>query len=160
MLSRLSVLVARLERIASRLLIFGFVSLIVVNVTMRYVAGMPIIFAEELAAIMLAWLVFVSISLSIHERSQIAITLLTDRLPRGVALWLDRSMNVLIAAMLVVLLWKSVEWLRSPVVEFEQIITVGWAKAPFFTVVPIFCVTSLLHVLAHLFSDRVREVPA
>ncbi len=160
MLNRVSLIIAHMERIASRLLIFGFVSLIVVNVTMRYVAGQPIMFAEELAAIMLAWLVFVSISLSMHERSQIAITLLTDRLPANAALWLERSMNALVAVMLAVLLWKSLEWLRSPVVEFEQIITTGWPKAPFFTVVPIFCLTSLLHVLAHLFSNRATEVSA
>mgnify|MGYP002714962901 CR=1 FL=1 len=72
---------ARVERWASRLLVASFVALIVSNVAMRYVLGRPLVFAEELAAILLVWLAFVSISISIHDRAQIGVTLLTDRLP-------------------------------------------------------------------------------
>ena len=57
------------------------------------------------------------------------------------------------AAMLAVLLWFSAKWVNSPAVDFEQIITTGWAKAPFFWIVPVFCVTALVHVLADLWES-------
>jgi hypothetical protein len=61
--------------------------------------------------------------------------------------------------MLAALLWASIGWLRSPATAFEQIITTGWAKLPFFLIVPIFCATSLIHMLATLLVpiDTERE---
>ena len=141
---------AQLERWASRLLVVGFVGLIVANVCMRYVVGRPIIFAEELAAILLVWLAFIATSITIHSRAQIGVTLLVDSLALPYRKIVDLVVWILIAAMLVVLLKAGITWVRSPVVDFEQVITTGWAKAPFFTIFPIFCACALIHVLAHI----------
>lgn len=149
-LPTLSGWLVRLERWASRALVVGFVGLIVVNVAMRYLAGRPIVYAEELAAILLVWLALVAVSISIHDKAQIGVTLVSDALPPGARRGLEIVVWALIAAMLALLLRQGVIWVRSPVVAFEQIITTGWAKAPFFTIVPIFCATALVHALGHL----------
>lgn len=140
----------RLERWASRALVLGFVGLIVVNVAMRYVAGRPLVYAEELAAILLVWLTLVAVSISIHDKAQIGVTLVSEALPGTARRALDVLVWALIAAMLGLLLRQGVIWVRSPAVAFEQIITTGWAKAPFFTIFPIFCFTALIHTLGHL----------
>ncbi|SDD34568.1 TRAP-type C4-dicarboxylate transport system, small permease component [Paracoccus isoporae] len=140
----------RVERWASRLLVTAFVTLIVANVAMRYVLTRPIVFAEELAAILLVWLAFTATSITIHDRSQIGVTLLTGHLPRPFRHSIDLAVRVIVAAILAVLLWTSLTWVRSPAVSFEQIITTGWPKAPFFWIVPIFAATALIHVLAQL----------
>ena len=57
--------------------------------------------------------------------------------------------SVLVAFMLAVLLWKSVAWVLSPNVGFEQVITTGWAKWPFFLVVPVWAATSLKRRLGY-----------
>ncbi|MFV0384184.1 TRAP transporter small permease [Paracoccus sp. (in: a-proteobacteria)] len=147
-LSGFSHLLAHVERWASRVLVVGFVGLIVANVAMRYVYGRPIVFAEELAAIMLVWLAFVATSITVHDRAQIGVTLLTGRLGHRLRHRIDIVVLALVAAILGVLLWYSAKWVTSPVVEFEQIITTGWAKAPFFWIVPIFSACALIHVLA------------
>lgn len=149
-LSTLSSFLARLERWASRLLVVSFVSLIVANVAMRYVIGRPIIFAEELAAILLVWLAFVATSLTVYDRTQIGVTLLTEQMPRGLRHIVDIIVLALVAVILAVLLRYSLGWVTSQVVEFEQIITTGWAKAPFFWIVPVFSACALIHVLADL----------
>lgn len=147
-LSALSHALARLERWASRLLVLGFVALIVANVAMRYVIGRPIVFAEEMAAILLVWLAFVATSITVHDRAQIGVTLLTEKLPDGPRRIVDLVVLALVAAILATLLWASAKWVVSPVVAFEQIITLGWAKSPFFWIVPIFSASALIHVLA------------
>lgn len=146
----------QLERWASRALVFVFVGLIVTNVAMRYGAGRPIVFAEELAAVLLVWLTFVAISVSIHDRAQIGVTLLTEAMPAAVKRVVDLVVWVLIAGMLALLLWSGLRWVSSPAVAFEQIITTGWAKQPFFLIFPLFCATALLHVLAHLSHSLAR----
>lgn len=141
-----------LERVACRFLIAGFVGLIVVNVGSRYVLGHPIAFAEELAAILLVWLAFVSISISIAERSQVCVTMVKDLLPRSIQWGLGKLVGVIVIAMLTALLWASVGWLLAPATAFEQVITTGWLKLPFYLVVPIFCATALVHVFADFFA--------
>ncbi|MBD3804644.1 MAG: TRAP transporter small permease subunit, partial [Thioclava sp.] len=79
----------RLERWASRALVVLFVGLIAVNVAMRYLAGKPIVYAEELAAILLVWLTLVAVSISIRDKAQIGVTLMVDKLPRVTRLWVD-----------------------------------------------------------------------
>lgn len=147
---RLSDRLVAVERVVSRAMVVGFVGLITVNVGMRYLAGRPIVFAEELAAIMLVWLAFVAISISLHDRAQIGVTLLVDKLPGSARRAMEVAVNLIIAAILAVLLWKSVVWVNSPMVAFEQVITTGWKKWPFFLVVPLFCITAFIHVVAHI----------
>ena len=159
-LCHLSTGVVRIERVVSRLMVVGFVGLITTNVAMRYLVGRPIVFAEELAAILLVWLAFVAISISIHDRTQIGVTLVVDLLSRRLRRLRRIAgivVNVAVLGILVVLLWKSLVWVTSPAVAFEQVITVGWAKAPFFWIVPVFCTTALLHVAAQTLDPRTLE---
>lgn len=150
LIAMISARLAQLERWASRLLVVGFVGLITANVAMRYIVGRPIIYAEELAAIMLVWLAFIATSISIESRAQIGVTLLVDSFAAPLRKVIDLVVWVLIALMLALLLKAGIAWVRSPVVEFEQIITTGWAKAPFFTIFPIFCGCALVHAIAHI----------
>jgi TRAP-type C4-dicarboxylate transport system, small permease component len=147
----------RLERWASRALVVLFVGLIVVNVAMRYLAGKPIVYAEELAAILLVWLTLVAVSISIRDKAQIGVTLMVDKLPRVTRLWVDALIWALIAGMLGLLLKAGIAWVTGPSVGFEQVITTGWPKWPFFWIFPIFCATALIHVLGHL-SDAVARI--
>lgn len=55
-----------------------------------------------------------------------------------------------VAAILATLLWSSWKWAFSPMVDFDQIITTGWPKAPFYLIVPIFSAAALIHVVADL----------
>ena len=152
--------IAVVERLVSRVMVIGFVGLITTNVAMRYLVGRPIVFAEELAAIMMVWLAFVAISISIHDRAQIGVILLVDCLSERVQRGLEVVVNVMIIGMLAVLLWKSLTWVASPMVGFERVITTGWPKWPFFLVVPVFCATTIIHVLAHIIrpTGEHREV--
>ncbi|TPW29142.1 TRAP transporter small permease [Martelella alba] len=149
-LGKISAGLAQLERWASRILVVGFVGLIVANVGMRYIVGRPIIYAEELAAILLVWLAFIATSISIHTSAQIGVTLLVDSFSAPYRKLVDLVVWVLIAAMLAILLKAGIAWVRSPVVAFEQVITTGWPKAPFFTIFPIFCASALIHASAHV----------
>ncbi|MHB0951479.1 MAG: TRAP transporter small permease [Allorhizobium sp.] len=154
LLTRISNRVAYVERWASRAIIFGFVALIIVNVGLRYLAGRPLVYAEEIAAIMLVWLAFISISISIHDRAQVSVTLVTDMLDRRASGIIAVLVSVCMAAIVATLLWSAIGWVNSPGVEFEQVITTGWPKAPFFMIVPIFCATCLVHLLAIIFNGE------
>ena len=150
LISMISARLAQLERWASRIIVVGFVGLITANVAMRYIVGRPIIYAEELAAILLVWLAFIATSISIESRAQIGVTLLVDSFSVPFRKAVDLVVWILIALMLALLLKAGIAWVRSPVVAFEQVITTGWPKAPFFYIFPIFCGCALVHAIAHV----------
>ena len=150
LISMISARLAQLERWASRIIVVGFVGLITANVAMRYIVGRPIIYAEELAAILLVWLAFIATSISIESRAQIGVTLLVDSFSVPFRKAVDLVVWILIALMLALLLKAGIAWVLSPVVAFEQVITTGWPKAPFFYIFPIFCGCALVHAIAHV----------
>ncbi|MGC2857461.1 TRAP transporter small permease [Novispirillum sp. DQ9] len=141
---------AWVELFACKVLIVLFSALLVVNVSLRYGLNSPLYFAEELAVYILIWMAFLAISVSLHENTQIRLTLLTDVLPARPRQGVLVLMDVLVAAMLAVILWHAVGWIRSPSVEFELAITLGTGKAPFFAIIPLFCATALFHSVARL----------
>jgi TRAP-type C4-dicarboxylate transport system permease small subunit len=149
-LGGLSARLAWLERMACRALIVVFTGLLLVNVTLRYVFSSPLFFAEEVAVYILIWMAFLAISVSLHENTQIRLTLLIDMFDarsRALTLW---AMDLLVAAMLAVILVHAIGWIRSPAVEFELAITLGMSKVPFFAIIPVFCAAALFHVVARL----------
>ncbi|HEV2558157.1 MAG TPA: TRAP transporter small permease subunit [Microvirga sp.] len=142
--------IAFVERWLCRGLILGFTVLLVTNAALRYGAGRPLYFAEELAVLVLVWMGFLAISLSLHRGDQVRVTLLTDHLkPRAAAL-VETAVQGLMAVILAALLWSAVGWIGSPAVEFERAIALDLPKAPLFAIIPIFCATALIHTLAKL----------
>ena len=147
-----------IEKMASRVMIMGFVSLIIVNVMSRYLWGQPIAFAEELAAILLVWLAFVAISISIAERTQVSVNILVEKLPDIIQKTVLTCVSLTCLVMLSILLWASITWLQSPAMDFEQVISLGWSKLPFFIIIPVFCSTSLIHLICALLSPTKPEL--
>ncbi|GGX91879.1 C4-dicarboxylate ABC transporter permease [Litchfieldella qijiaojingensis] len=156
-LNRASRLLAALEQGLCSGLIVAFSLLLMINVITRYAFNSPLFFAEELAVYILIWMAFLAISLAIHHDQHVRLTMLVGILHTGVqrlCYWLT---ELLCLAILAVLLWHSIGWIRSPSVAFDIAITLDWPKWHFYLIVPIFCATSIFHILARL-PDRSRTV--
>ncbi|MCF8480326.1 MAG: TRAP transporter small permease [Rhodospirillum sp.] len=149
-LGGLSARLAWLERMICRALIVVFTALLAVNVTLRYGFSSPLYFAEEVAVYILIWMAFLAISVSLHENTQIRLTILVDMFDRRSRLLTLAAMDLLVAVMLTVILVHAIGWITSPAVDYELAITLGISKVPFFAIIPIFCATGLFHTLARL----------
>ena len=156
-LSRASRRLAMLEQALCSLLIVAFGALLIANVFARYVLNSPLYFANELAVYILIWMAFLAVSIAIHHDQHVRLTMLVGLLPAPVqraCYWLT---ELLCVAMLAVMLWYAIGWLRSPSVTYDIAITLDWPKWHFYLIVPIFCATSLFHLIARL-PDRSRTV--
>ncbi|MDG4674233.1 TRAP transporter small permease subunit [Shinella sp. 838] len=149
-------------------LIFLIFLLLLANVVCRTL-GLPLIWADELAVLLMAWVAFVGASMGLAHRQHIAVTLLPDAMPaaarRRLALLVDGLLLVFLAVLIVQLwnwfdpigLWRagSVDAFSSSAFNFiyqEPTITLGVPKFWFWLVLPIFCLTSVLHVVASLLA--------
>ncbi len=137
------------------LLIVAFSVLLIVNVVARYAFSSPIFFAEELAVYILVWMAFLAMSVAVHYDQHVRLTMLIGLLPTRWQRFSYRLTELICLAVLATLLWYSVGWIRSPSVTYDIALTLDWPKWHFYLIVPIFCVTGILHILARL-PDRSR----
>jgi TRAP-type C4-dicarboxylate transport system permease small subunit len=145
-----SLRLARLEMLVCQALIIGFAGLLLVNVLMRYLLNAPIYYADELAIYTLIWMAFLAISVTISRGDMIALTFLSDLAPRSVRFALQLLVDGLVLTICLVMAWVSWRWINSGAVAYEQALTLGMAKRPFYAIVPIFFTLATLHMIANL----------
>lgn len=145
-----SLRLARVEMLVCHALIVGFAGLLLVNVLMRYLLNAPIYYADELAIYALIWMAFLAISVTISRADMIALTFLSDLAPRSVRFALQLAVDSLVLTMCIVMAWVSWRWLNSSAVAYEQALTLGMAKRPFYAIVPVFFSLATLHMIANL----------
>ena len=151
-LRRVSGALARLELLACQVLIVAFTALLIANVVSRYVFNRPFYFAEELAVYMLIWMAFLATCLTIARHDMIKLGLVLDALPRTARRLANVVTEAFVLAMVAAVLYASWNWINSPSVAFERALTLNMPKLPFLTIIPIFSVLALIHVISNLLS--------
>ncbi|EKF40013.1 TRAP dicarboxylate transporter subunit DctQ [Nitratireductor indicus C115] len=165
-LTRVSRLVARFEAVAAGVLIFSVFAVLMANVVSRALSR-PLIWSDELAINLMIWSALIGASLGIAHRQHIAVTLLPNAvrpsLAHAMGIVVDLTMLAFFAT-LALLLWRwfdlpgliaagSVEAHSAATFNFiwqEPTVTLGVRKVWFWLVLPIFCLTGSLHVVASL----------
>lgn len=158
--------IATVEGWVAGALVFLIFMLLLANVLCRAV-GVPLIWADELAVLLMAWVAFVGASMGLAYRQHIAVTLLPDAVAPGTRKRLALLVDVLLLvffAVLAVQLWNWFEpvnlWQAGSIEAFsttgfnfiyqEPTITLDVPKFWFWLVLPVFCVTSVIHIAASL----------
>lgn len=154
-------------RIAGGLVFLIFV-LLLANVVSR-TGGVPLIWVDELAVLLMGWIAFIGASMGLAYRQHIAVTLLPDALTatarKRLAILVDLLLLVFFAV-LIVQLWNWFDpvglWRAGSITAFstttfnfiyqEPTVTLGVSKFWFWLVLPLFCLTSIIHILASLVS--------
>ncbi|MBN8291929.1 TRAP transporter small permease [Rhodobacter sp. NTK016B] len=147
---------AWIELLVCQFLVAGFALLLLVNVTLRYAFSAPLYYAEETAVYMLIWMTYLAAAAAIARGDMVALTILTDKLPLRLQQVLKIVVNLLIAAMCVVLLDATINWLNAPGTAFDLALTLGLPKRPFYAIMAIFFALVSLHALAHAFLGALR----
>lgn len=163
-LTRLSRAVARIEAPVAGLLTLAVFVVLMLNVVSRSL-GKPLIWSDELAIHLMIWAALFGASLGLAYQQHIAVTLVPDLLgPRNVAR-LALAVDVVLLVFFVVLAVLLWQWFDLPglyaagsaaahgPVNFnfiwsEPTVTLGVRKVWFWLILPIFCLTGGLHVLA------------
>ncbi|SDN70512.1 TRAP transporter small permease [Vreelandella arcis] len=170
MLQRLSSGLARGEEIAAAALAAAVTCLILTNIAFR-VLGSPLYWVSELAIYAMIWMTFLIAGAVFKRRQGVAVTLLSDLLPRTgrklVGLWVD-AMVLLFAVLLVWLCWRWYQPLTLAQMGFdtgafqgqtfnfiyaENTSTLGIKKFWVWLIVPWFALSLSLHGLANLWQS-------
>lgn len=89
--------------------LFGLMTLVAVDVVLRYVFNNPTKIADELSGYLLVGLTFMGATYALHAGKHIKVTLLLERLPMRASMWLDFILCSISAIVVLILAWKSAE---------------------------------------------------
>jgi TRAP-type transport system small permease protein len=81
------------------------------NVTMRYVTGGSLVWAEEVARYAMVWLTFLGAGPVLRMGGHIAIENLQDALPRVAAQWIRAGIALTMAGLGMGMVWMGVEYM-------------------------------------------------
>jgi TRAP-type C4-dicarboxylate transport system permease small subunit len=164
------------ERRLLILLVATIAMLILANVATRY-AGRAIFWIDELAVYLMVAMCFIGVPMTMRQRVDFAVTLVTDSLPTGLSMvWRPvlTSISIGYAVLLCWLCWRMYDPISfagagfSPIafaetkhnfVYLEQTPTLGISKAIVYLPLPWFALSSLVHAMANLVEDIYPQLP-
>ncbi|QYX56768.1 TRAP transporter small permease subunit [Roseovarius sp. SCSIO 43702] len=177
MLKRVSAAWARIELAVAACLAVGVTLLILLNVVTRYM-GNALYWVDEAAIYAMIWMTFLGASAAVHYGNAVAITILTDVLPRTLKWGAAKLVDAIIFAFALFLLWFCWRWFapldlaragfdiatfQSSTFNFvyaEPTLTIGIPKYIVWLIMWLFALGATLHSLAHLLDfSPVREAP-
>ena len=172
-LRRLSDTVAIIEAPLAGLLIAVVFGLLIANVVTRALT-IPVYWIDELAIYAMIWSAFLGASFCLNRKSHIAVTLLADMVPRRFTRIFAVASNALLVAFFLIfafVLWQwfdpltllasgSLSAFSQATFNFmyeEPTTTIGFRKVWFWLILPVFCLTGLLHTLTTLVEASSRH---
>ncbi|MBK0329677.1 TRAP transporter small permease subunit [Rhodobacteraceae bacterium F11138] len=170
LVERLSQGLARVESVVIGALMLSIFGLLMLNVVSRAL-GAPVIWVDEAAVFLMAWVALFGASLALARREHIAVTLVPDMLSDVARYRLARAVDVLLLGFFVlfaVVLWRWFDpvtlWQAGSIKDFsratfnfiyqEPTVTLGVRKIWFWLILPVFCLSGLVHSIAHLTARR------
>ncbi len=150
-----------LSRIVEVLIILGatiIVCTVTVEVVLRYLFGLSLIFTEELSRYLMVWIVFLGSAIAIRDGSHIKITVLVKHFSHKTQQVLSLIAYTLTAFFLVII---SVEGIKIlPQQLYQMCITMNISLFYFYLAIPIGSVLMIIFLLPYIvevFRGKVSE---
>jgi TRAP-type transport system small permease protein len=89
------------------------VSVVSIEVVLRYLFGISLILTEELSRYLMVWLVFLGAALAVNDDAHIRITFFTDRLPGGVRSFFQLTARLLVLCFSAIIIVQGVKILPA-----------------------------------------------
>lgn len=163
-LLRMSDAVAWVEARFAGAIVAAVLGLLLANVVSR-AFGRPLIWTDELAVYLMVLGAFAGASLGLARRQHIAVTLISDAMGERISRALSRVVDTILLGLFALFAWMLWNWfdplgmLSAESLQAysresfnflyqEPTTTLGVRKVWFWLILPVFCLTGLVHVLA------------
>jgi TRAP-type transport system small permease protein len=103
-----------LEKLVIYLVLFlmaVLVSLVFIQVVLRYVFSNGLVWVEELDRYIFVWLMFLGIAMGVYKQKHIAITAVADRL-KGFSKGIQLLVHIIIGSFFAVLCWQGIQFVE------------------------------------------------
>jgi len=85
----------------------GIITVVLTTITLagviyRFVLDNPIVWVYEFTVVCFAWMIFLGMSMAFKRKEQISLTFLSEALPEGPRVWLNRLILIIVLIFLVI----------------------------------------------------------
>ncbi len=105
--------IIRVIDLASAICVVAMVSIVAVQIFLRYVLNHPFVWADELANWLFVWVIYLGATVLVRYDAHLTVEIVTDRLSPRVNRWRKLIVNIVVLAFLVLLLWETVALLQK-----------------------------------------------
>ena len=148
-----------LSRFVEGLVILGatvIVTIVTIEVILRYIFGLSLIFTEELARYLMVWIVFLGGALAVKDDSHIRINVLVQRLSPRLGRLVRITAHALTMLLLVVL---TVEGTKILPQQLDQMcITIDTKMFYFYLAIPVGSILMIIFILPRI-RDAISRRP-
>ncbi len=134
--------------VLSRAAVVAMTLLVLVQVVLRYIFNVPLVWVEEMTVFLMIWMAFMGAAIGVRRGAHIAMTILVDRLPDAVARGLFYLSTVAIIAFSAVVAWHGV--LLALSVGGQRSAALGLPMAVPYTIVPLGALLIILQACANV----------
>lgn len=138
--------------VLSRAAVVAMTVLVLVQVVLRYVFSVPLVWVEEMTIFLMIWMAFMGAALGVRRGSHIAMTILVDRLPARVARALFVASTIAIIAFCMVVAWQGVRLALS--VAGQRSAALGLPMTVPYLIVPLGALLIILLACANIVDPR------
>jgi len=143
-------LIEHVEKTVSIILMFAMAVIIIAAVFFRYFLNAPIFWAGEVSIFLMIWISFLGGSLGLKHKSQAAVLIFVERLPRETQKTLNIVIHILMLGFLLVLIYYSYQWLLSSNVAFQKSTALRMPMWIAYISVPTGLTFSFIHLISNL----------
>jgi len=137
-------------------ILLGVVALLVfLQVSVRFVLDIPITWSTELTTYLMIWMVFLGASMGLRDGELIALTTLSDRLPKRGAAIVAVLIDVLVFGFLATCLFYNSPILKMSMKQFSPVLglRMGWVALS----LTIACLLMILYLVESI-ARRIAEI--
>ncbi len=138
--------------VLSRAAVVAMTVLVLVQVVLRYVFSVPLVWVEEMTVFLMIWMAFMGAALGVRRGSHIAMTILVDRLPARAARALFVASTIAIIAFCTVVAWQGVRLALS--VAGQRSAALGLPMTVPYLIVPLGALLIILLACANIVDPR------
>jgi len=128
----------------------GIITVVLTTITLagviyRFVLDNPIVWVYEFTVVCFAWMIFLGMSMAFKRKEQISLTFLSEALPEGPRVWLNRLILIIVLIFLVISTREGLAVSQST--WYQVYNTVPISKGFFYASLPVSAVISFVHIL-------------
>ena len=141
----------KIERIISFILVISMMIITGLQVFFRYVLNSPLAWTEELARIILVWLVFWGSAIAVRRMKHLKISFLVDRLPIKIRTYIDIVNKLMMMSFLAIASFTG----YRVMIMTQGIVTpaLGISYLWFYIIVPLSCLFMFLQMSFIVIED-------
>lgn len=147
----MNLLLRLISRLVEVLVILGaavIVTIVTIEVVLRYIFGLSLIFTEELSRYLMVWVVFLGGAIAVRDGSHIRINVLAKRLSAKTRRLVDLVAHTLTVIFLIVVTIEGVKILPRQL--YQMCITIDISLFYFYLAIPVGSVLMIIFLLPHV----------